>query len=242
MLTVAKDQIPIPRDKVSERKDLIALHRMASTTNEELDPQDPFYSLLLDSPRLPKLRLVPQNTKYWYYGLEGPGEQISDVNIARVIRSTLPNRDGVLMIEDIDDNTISLLKHTFSGLDLLFLHQHVVRSEDLQAPPSKIIGGRSVVNLSSHATTPETTDGIHYDIFCAPRVFTSKNGLVKSWGDAKLAFSIDRHGLSDNLHSYRIERFTSDGSKWKRASTRISCCVLKPGLCKSSFDSRGEES
>jgi hypothetical protein len=207
--------------------------------DEDLDPQDPFYELLLANPDLPRLRCSPPNTKYRIKRWEGSSELVEFDSVRAWLHSDYAQRTGgVVIIEEIDDRMISVLDDMFNGTDhacLRFLHQHAARLGTTQHHGAD----SELYHIDQISTQVEDKDGIpygfHFDGICCPILSNFSN--VAPGGDLKAALSFN----SDHVlpgQRYRTEAIISDGSSWRRASTRISCCKLRPNLCMMSFEYR----
>jgi hypothetical protein len=146
--------------------------------DHDLDPLDPFYSLLLVNPDLPRLPCSVRNTRFWFdqsngfraFGSETPRESFQDA-----FHSDPSLLSGVLMIEDIDNEAILTLLEAFPNLELLFLHQHVARFEDIHTLRDGKTGSRDAVDLRPPADlkVSRISLGMHLDSYCSPRTLHS---------------------------------------------------------------------
>jgi hypothetical protein len=207
--------------------------------DHDLDPLDPFYSLLLGNPDLPRLQCGLRNTRFWVdqsNGFRAFGSEIPRESFEDGLHSDPSLLSGVLMIKDIDNEAIFTLIDAFPDLELLFLHQHVARFEDLQTLQDGNARFRDYVDLRPPADlkVSRLLLGMHLDIHCSPRYLHSGSDYYRGpEGSARAASEIT---IGQSMR-YRIEGFISDGSTWRRSSTRISCCMLTPELCISSSTS-----
>jgi hypothetical protein len=102
--------------------------------DEDLDPQDPFYELLLANPDLPRLRCSPPNTKYRIKRWEGSSELVEFDSVRAWLHSDYAQRTGgVVIIEEIDDRMISVLDDMFMAQIMLafasFINMRRVRAQ-----------------------------------------------------------------------------------------------------------------
>jgi hypothetical protein len=205
----------------------------------DLNPQDPFYKLLLTNSDLPRLRCSPQTTKYKIKHWEGSSELVEfDSVLAWLHCDFAQSTGGVIIVEEIDDRMIFVLEDMFNGVDhacLRFLHQHAARLDTTQHHGAD----SESYQINRISTEVEDKDrrpyGFHFDGICCPILSNFSN--VAPGGDLKAALSFN----SDHVlpgQRYRTEAIISGGSSWRRASTRISCCKLRPNLCMMSFEYR----
>jgi hypothetical protein len=139
--------------------------------------------------------------------------------------------EGIIIVEEIDSETIILLNKTLPDLDLHFLHQHVARADIPQDP------GLIEVRESAQETGAcHAYNGLHFDGYATcPTSELGPDGPESS----KTAISFIE--TPSGAHSgYRREAFGKHGTTLRRESTRISCCQLRPfgdsfGLCRSPF-------
>jgi hypothetical protein len=221
---------------------------MALTTNpsnrpdRDPDPLDPFHSLLLANPELPRTQYGPRNTKFWLD--RSNGYRAFDSEISREEFEIAHHSDvsdpslfsGVLMIEDIDRKAVSTLIDAFPDLELLFLHQHVAKLQDMAAIQAETAALEKSVDLGPPVNLKDSriSVGMHLDIVCSPRVLRSESGDREDLENGTRAASEITIAQS---RSYRTEEFIGDGSTWRKASTRISCGMLTPELCMSYWTS-----
>jgi hypothetical protein len=201
----------------------------------DLDPEDPFHTLLLNNPDLPRARYGigdngPGVTKCWYKSWEG---RVVDFNFDKdqwpLPRGPGGRTEGTIMIQTIDKRAISMLKREFPDLNLHFLHQHAARLET-PMPLTNMTSQTPLIRLLS----PDKEDsddlfGLHFDGCCSPS-FTLDGQNVRK-GSRDMPFSFCHGDQAGARLKYRTELFVRFGPAWYRSSTRISCCMLSPTLC-----------
>jgi hypothetical protein len=199
----------------------------SATTRDSVphrDP-DPFHSI--NNQHLPRASCNLRTAKCWHKPWESPAQPINHGEL----KTRLPSMEGIIIVEEIGSETIVLLNEACPDLDLLFLHQHVARSEIPQDPG--LIG----VQESAQGTgASHTSNGLHFDGYGTTP--TSDLGPDRSEG-SKMAISF-METLSGAHGAYRREAFGKHDARLRRESTRISCCQLRPfggssGLCRSQF-------
>jgi hypothetical protein len=197
------------------------------TPGHDSDLDDPFYSLLLSDSDTPKYRDCSQNSKYYYRRWEGLTSQFDLEDFARLLQGQFSDcKEGVVIIEDIDKKAISALGKAIPDIDLYFLHQHATR---LETPQIGLTEYFHMEQLTPYAKTSKPPYGSHFDGCCT---LDSSPNIVK--GELRLALSFACISESSN-RDYRTETFVRHDGTWYRASTRISCCMLRPGLCELPF-------
>jgi hypothetical protein len=118
------------------------------------------------------------------------------------------------------------LAKAIPGLDLHFLHQHATR---LEIPQIGHTDHFHMEQLTPYERIYESPYGSHFDGYCT---IDSTSDISK--GEARLALSFTCISETFN-RDYRTETFVRHDATWYRASTRISCCMLRPDLCKLPF-------
>lgn len=119
-----------------------------------------------------------------------------------------------------------MLIQTFPHLSIHFLHQHAARSEMPNASESGPILARQ---LSSQMENSDEPAGLHFDGYCSPLITQAEQETTGGSSIAPLAFT--NKGQVWAGQKYRTDVFVKRDSAWYRASTRISCCMLRRGLC-----------
>lgn len=222
-----------------------ATQRPYNIPDGDLDPEDPFYSLFLKNPDLPRLRYHPTHTRCWYNPWESEHRDYHTSNGLEQLleQSGMDTHQeqsfvGIILIEEIDNLAISILKRMFPDLDLEFILEHVIRIIAPNSPSPKgtrmtkwLDGGDEIYTDKSEATF-----GSHFDGFLSQVDLLTGDGhdVKSSNGGTKVSVTFHENRSSHLLlySRYRQETFISDGSTWNRTSTRISCCALRPGICK----------
>lgn len=187
---------------------------------------NPFYSLFPDDPEPPKYCDRSQKSQYCYKPWEGPIERFTLNGLARLLQDHLGGpKEGIVIIEDIGKEAISVLKEEIPGLDLHFLYEHVLRLEIPQ--PSCISHPEQyhVEQVPPYARPSGSPYGLHFD---GDYTLGSNPSVLQDGFDLAMSFSNVHHFGSKE---YRYETFARLQGTWYRASTRISCCVLEPDLC-----------
>lgn len=205
------------------------IDRLVRVPDQDLDPEDPFRSLLLNNPVLPRCRDRSRRSKYYYSPTKDYSWPVDLETVGQLIQDK--DEEGIIIIEDIDDQTILALKRSCPDLDLAFLHQHAARLEISQTFFDEISKDFVVKFLTRYAAEPQSSHGVHFDGHCFLSIHERDAVSLES---ANLAFSFDDQTGSLN-GDYRTEIFVKHGTTWHRASTRVSCCVLTPKFRMSSF-------
>lgn len=197
------------------------------TPSQDSDLDDPFCSLLLSDLDTPKCRDCSQNSKYYHKPWEGLTSQFDLQDLARLLQDQFSDcQQGIVIIEDMGKKAISVLRKAIPDLDFYFLHQHATR---LETPQIGVTEHFHMEPVTSFARTSESSYGSHFDGCCAPDSF-----LGVSNGEYRPALSFACISELFN-RDYRTETFVKHDATWYRASTRISCCVLRPDLCELPF-------
>lgn len=202
---------------------LDSLDRPHRRLNEDLDHQDPFFPLLNSSPHLPRTTNDAQGTQIFY-----KSRNHYNWSTHKHIANISGLEDGVLLIQEIDNPTISELEYMFRDLDLGFIHQHVVR---VKAPLDRASRAPDCT-YERLGPASETSSGLHFDGFCSPVLLDALDRRsVQSEAKMGIAMSFATIDSPRGSGEYRSEMFVSDDRKWHKASTRISCCALGSELC-----------
>lgn len=198
---------------------------------------------ILSHPDVPKVRCTSQNARFWYNDWDDASRSLRFEELADLLRAQRWRSDlGVIVIEELDDRAFSLIIEYFMNQELfLFLHEHSARVESAQHPsnrhrPGEVGTFRPQTKKFEVNTGPHGFHGLHFDGFCSSVAATPDTDTIDGLSgsaSAKIALTFandDTHLLS---RGYRTETFGSDGSRWLRTSTRISCCMLGTNdLCK----------
>lgn len=101
--------------------------------------QDPFRHILSNDPSLPKFLDHAEKGKYWHKPWEGFVSMLNLVNLNMIINSRRDGfLEGIIMIEEIGIEAISVFKKAFPDLDLHFIHRHMARSDPAEIGQLKI--------------------------------------------------------------------------------------------------------
>jgi len=194
--------------------------RPYQTPDQEWDPEDPFRVLQLSDRDLPSPRNGPLNTECWYRPWDGTSEKLIPGSIDWLHRCG--GDDGIIVIREVNEKTISMLIQAFPHLDLHFLHQHAARLDIPQSFELAPLHEIRIRQLSPQTEDSETPSGIHFDGYCSTSTMHA---------EANAPISFVPKGQVWAGQKYRTELFVRCRSAWYRASTRISCCMLRPELC-----------
>lgn len=208
-----------------------------SVADEDLHPDSPFYSLLLENKHLPRERRQPEPSRAWMVSAQissewrtfDPGSAEGFKQWLQELRSLYSSPKGALVVETINDKMITALRTLYPLVDLEFLHQHVSACDGPQGNYTR--NCRSVTGLSPSKGPQTTTCGGHFDGLC---IWTFSQ--LPDETERVTGVSFHHTNIRDYPFAletmYRTERFVSQGSKWQRLSTRISCCELGSGFCR----------
>lgn len=123
--------------------------------------------------------------------------------------------EGIIIVEEINSETIFLSIGAFSDLDLHFLHQHVARADMPQDP-----GLIEIQESAQGAGASHTSNGLHFDGYGITPILDL--GPEGSEG-GKMAISF-METLSGAHGAYKREALGKHDGTLRRESTRISCC------------------
>jgi hypothetical protein len=184
---------------------------------------DPFHSL--NNQHLPRANCNLRTAQCWHKPWGSPAQPINHGEL----KTGLPSMEGIIIVEEINSETIFLLIGAFPDLDLHFLHQHVARADMPQDP-----GLIEVQESAQGVGASHTSNGLHFDGYGVTSI--SDLGPEGSEG-SKMAISF-METLPGAHGAYRREAFGKHDATLRRESTRISCCQLRPfggssGLCRS---------
>lgn len=197
--------------------------------------EDPFRHILSKDPSLPKFLDHSEESKYWHKPWEGSVSMLGLYGLEMVINSRRDAQraalEGIIMIEEIGIEAISMLKKAFPDLDLHFIHRHVARSDPAEIGQLKIAHDIRIQMLLLRNGEPDYSSGLHFDGHCFRSTIDDRHRHDASKGNTDLGFSfVDP--LTMVGRGYRNEVLVERDATWHRASTRISCCMLSPGLCR----------
>lgn len=217
---------------------ITGMQQPKSMADEDLGPENPFYSLLLEKRHLPRQRRQPGLSRAWFLS-----DQIEDEWHTREIDDASGLQDwldrlrvqhnplkGALVVETIEDKMISVLLQMYPSIDLEFLHQHVSACDSPKRAPSS--GSTAYLTLSPSPGFPLSVSGAHFDGIRTNN-HPESHLRDKLGGPAKTGTSFCQDTDMPFTHGspYRTEEFVANGSKWEKVSTRISCCTLTSDLC-----------
>ena len=188
--------------------------------------EDPFRPIWWENPNLPRFLDNLEKSTYWYKPWEGPVEKLDLFGFRFLLGG---QAKGVIMIEEVGNKAVSMLKRAFPDLDLAFVHRHVARSvsDDVGATFSSVAHDIEIRSFSVSRGESESPFGLHFDGHCVPSTIGNIRDLSNDSTD--LAFSFMESRIS--FRGYRNETLVKHGETWRIASTRISCCLLKSDLC-----------
>lgn len=205
-------------------------HKFYHVRDEDLSQEDPFRSLLLENPALPRCRDRTKKSACWYQSWRDRAVQLDNETLNQKLRGELSDKEGIIMIEEIGDEIVSILTGAFPDLDLRSLHQHVARMDLSQASLAKGLNGNDVLeHLSPPYADSGPSHGSHFDGHFIPLESSNRPDVSKVASNPAISFT--RYyvlGGSD----YRIETFVKHNAIWYRSGSRISCCLLRTNLCR----------
>lgn len=192
----------------------------------------------LSRPYTPKVKFTSQGAKIWHNAWGEASTPLSPNGLA----GRLQRHSGLITIQGIDDRTFALITETFKTQELYhFLYQHAARVENPQATSSHGHTRREVVTSGPLVEKQKPSfwrqlSGLHFDGFCSTAVIGDTNSIEMQDATTSVQGGLTFANNDDHLlvpeDDTRTETFVSDGSRWHRTSTRISCCQLTSDLCK----------
>lgn len=206
--------------------------------NDKTFLQDPWTKFLL-RPNTPKVRCPSENAKIWHNAWGEASTPLSLEDLAR----RLQRDSGLIIIQGINDGTFSLIIETFKSQELYhFLYQHAARVEGPQTSSSRGHTRREVGTSGPLVEKQKTSlewrrfCGLHFDGFYSTAKIADANSFERQDAITSVQGGLTFANNDDHLlvpeDDTRTETFVSDGSRWHRTSTRISCCQLTYDLCK----------
>jgi hypothetical protein len=199
------------------------------------ESQDPFRPILLEDPSLPEIVDRSESSKYWFKSWED-SILTKDLHEFKILLAThlVRPREGIIMIEEAGSKAVSLLERAFPDLDLGFVYRHVARAVpgNAQATQINVAHDIRIQPIYSDEEAPEHSSGLHFDGHCSPSTIGNEHDASNGSTDLALTFAEPLVTLS---RGYRADMLVERGGTWYKGSTRISCCVLGPDLCRPPF-------
>lgn len=193
----------------------------------------------LSKPNTPRISFLSQDAKIWHNAW---GEASTPLSLSD-LAGRLQQDSGLITIQGIDDRTFALIIETFETQELYhFLYQHAARVGYPQTTSScghtrcEAVTSESLVEKQKTSLKWRQLCGLHFDGFCSTAVIADTNSIEMQDAITSVQGGLTFANNDDHLlipeDDTRTETFVSDGSRWHRTSTRISCCLLKSDLCK----------